>query len=192
MDKNTLRKEILEKRKLLSPIELIHKSSQITELFFHSEFYHKSKYLMTYIDFRNEAKTEDLIRKSIKDGKNVIIPISVPETRGLILSKLNDYDNELDKGTYGILEPKEEFIRPISPELVDLILIPGVAFDKRGFRIGYGGGYYDRFLKKIDPSIPRIALAFNLQIIEKVAEGRFDMPVDYIITENEVIKCKLK
>lgn len=188
MDKRTLRSEILNKRKALSKEEVINKSSDISSLLFSTEQYKNSKYIMCYIDFRNEVRTEEIIKSALNEGKNIIIPISVVETKQLILSQLMDYDKELEAGTYGILEPKKEFIREVYPELIDLVLMPGVAFDRRGYRIGYGGGYYDRFLTKIDDPVPKIALAFELQMVPHVREGRYDLPVDYIITEKEIIK----
>ncbi|WP_352418682.1 5-formyltetrahydrofolate cyclo-ligase [Proteiniborus sp.] len=188
MDKRTLRSEILNKRKALSKEEVINKSSDISSLLFSTEQYKNSKYIMCYIDFRNEVRTEEIIKSALNEGKNIIIPISVVETKQLILSQLMDYDKELEAGTYGILEPKKEFIREVNPELIDLVLMPGVAFDRRGYRIGYGGGYYDRFLTKIDDPVPKIALAFELQMVPHVREGRYDLPVDYIITEKEIIK----
>ena len=190
MDKKTLRKEILLKRSSISKDMLITKSDLIAKHLFNTDFYKASKYIMTYIDFRNEVKTEEIIKKSLAYEKNIIIPISVVKTRELILSKLLDYDNELEAGTYGILEPKPQFIRKVAHKVIDLVLIPGVAFDKRGFRIGYGAGYYDRFLKKLDKSVPKVALAFDLQLVSHVEEGKYDIAVDYIITESGIIRCK--
>lgn len=189
MDKRALRNEILSKRKALSKEEVNKKSSAISNLLFSTEQYKKSKYIMCYIDFRNEVRTEEIIRMALNEDKNIIIPISIVETKQLVLSQLLDYDKELESGTYGILEPKKEFIREVNPELIDLVLMPGVAFDRRGYRIGYGGGYYDRFLTRIDDSVPKIALAFDLQLVPHVRKGRYDIPVDYIITEKEIIKA---
>ncbi|SCG83897.1 5-formyltetrahydrofolate cyclo-ligase [Proteiniborus sp. DW1] len=189
MDKRALRSEILSKRKALSKEEVNKKSSAISNLLFSTEQYKKSKYIMCYIDFRNEVRTEEIIRMALNEDKNIIIPISIVETKQLVLSQLLDYDKELESGTYGILEPKKEFIREVNPELIDLVLMPGVAFDRRGYRIGYGGGYYDRFLTRIVDSVPKIALAFDLQLVPHVRKGRYDIPVDYIITEKEIIKA---
>lgn len=188
MDKRTLRSDMLKKRKSLSQVALLEKSSSISELLFSTEQYKNSRYIMCYIDFRNEVKTEEIIRTALKDSKNIIIPISVVKTRQLILSQLYDFDKELEAGTYGILEPKKEYIREVKPELIDLVIMPGVTFDRRGYRIGYGGGYYDRFLAGIHKSVPKIALAFDLQMVPHVKKGRYDIPVDYIITESEIIK----
>ena len=77
----------------------------------------------------------------------------------------------------------------MDPSEVDLIIVPGVAFDKCGYRIGYGGGYYDRFLSNLD-HVTKISLAFNMQLIDKIPTDHFDIPVNYIITEKEIINCK--
>ncbi|KGG80248.1 5-formyltetrahydrofolate cyclo-ligase [Caloranaerobacter azorensis H53214] len=187
MNKNELRKKILNKRKELSNEDVLSLSNKIIDLLINTTFYKNANYIMTYIDFRNEVKTEKLIKKSLEIGKKIIIPISLTKSRKLLLSELKDYDNELTIGTYGILEPKKEFIREVSAEILDLIIVPGVVFDKRGYRIGYGGGYYDRFLLNIDKSVPKVALAFDFQVVEKIDKEKHDIPVDYIITEKGVI-----
>ncbi|WP_202708432.1 5-formyltetrahydrofolate cyclo-ligase [Sporosalibacterium faouarense] len=189
MDKNSLRKDILDKRKGLSKDELELKSEKIKKLLLSSKFYQNPQSIMVYIDFRNEVKTEGIIKESLKVDKDIILPISIVETRELLLSKLMDYDKELSPGSYGILEPKQEFIREVKHDVIDLVLVPGVAFDRRGYRIGYGGGYYDRFLSKLDKSVPKVALAFNVQMVDYAYEDDHDIPVDYIITENEIIEC---
>lgn len=189
MDKNELRRKVLNKRKELSNRDIVCLSNKIIDLLINTTLYKNANYIMAYIDFRNEVKTEKLIKKSLEIGKKIIIPISLTESRELLLSELKDYDNELTTGAYGILEPKKEYIREVAPEILDLIIVPGVVFDKRGYRIGYGGGYYDRFLLNINKSVPKVALAFNFQIVEKINEEKHDIPVDYIITDKNIIKC---
>jgi 5-formyltetrahydrofolate cyclo-ligase len=188
--KNKIRQEILEKRKLLSDEMISLKSKKI----FHSlktlPLYKNAKNVMVYIDFRNEVKTNLIIEDLLRSNKNVILPISVPKTKEMILSKLLDPKEELTKGTYGILEPKKEYIRKVNTDILDLIIVPGVVFDREGYRIGYGGGYYDRFLDKLSKDIPSIGLAFDLQIIHQVPNDSFDCPVDFVITETQIFSCK--
>lgn len=188
--KKEIRKSILNIRKSLEIPVFQEKSDSVTEKLINSEAYKKSNVIMAYIDFRNEVSTEKFIKKALKDNKKVIIPISIVETKELLLSELKDYDTELKSGTYGILEPKEDFIREVKKDIIDLILVPGVAFDLRGYRVGYGAGYYDRFLKNISPTVPKIALAFDLQIVENAYPDSHDFPVDYIITETIYEKCQ--
>ena len=96
---------------------------------------------------------------------------------------------ELEPGFFNILTPKKEFQRFIDPQEIDLVIVPGVAFKKDGYRVGYGGGYYDRFLSKI-PDVPTIAIAFSLQMVDDLPSDSFDIPVDYIYTEESIIVCK--
>ncbi|TCO73130.1 5-formyltetrahydrofolate cyclo-ligase [Marinisporobacter balticus] len=188
--KKNIRQEILKKREVLSLDQVDAKSQTIFHQLTTLDFYKSAKTVMIYIDFRNEVKTHCIIEDLLKSNKNVIIPISVPTTKEMILSQLLDPKEELVKGTYGILEPKERYIRKVDPAILDLIIIPGVAFDRKGYRIGYGGGYYDRFLDKISEATPSIALSFDLQIVDKVPNDSFDYPVDYIITETQILTCK--
>jgi len=105
-------------------------------------------------------------------------------------SIIKNFD-ELEPGYYNILTPKQEFIRYIDPSEIDLVIVPGAVFDREGYRVGYGGGYYDKFLSsKIRKDISKIAIAFDLQIVDKVPREEHDISVDYIITEKEIIKCK--
>ncbi|WP_069648900.1 5-formyltetrahydrofolate cyclo-ligase [Caloranaerobacter ferrireducens] len=188
MEKSELRRKVLNKRKELSNRDIVNLSDKIIDLLINTTLYKNANYIMTYIDFRNEVKTEKLIKKSLEIGKKIIIPISLTESRELLLSELKDYDNELTTGAYGILEPKKEYIRKVSSQILDLIIVPGVVFDKRGYRIGYGGGYYDKFLLNISKSVPKVALAFDFQVVEKINEEKHDIPVDYIITEKGIVK----
>lgn len=189
MSKENVRKETLAARKAISMEDLIIKSDSIKEKLFSTELYKNSNTIMAYIDFRNEVLTEKIIKTAIADGKRIVIPISVVETRQLILSEVINYDTELEAGAYGILEPKPEYIREVDPLTVDLVLIPGVAFDERGFRVGYGAGYYDRFLEKVRPDTSKIALSLELQMVEYAYEDSHDVPVDIVLTEDRIIKC---
>lgn len=188
-NKKILRKTMLDKRSQLSNNEIINKSNAISKHLYNTIYYKNSNFIMTYINFRKEVITKGIIQNSIKKGKDIGVPITVPNNRKLIVSKLKDFDKELELGHYNILTPKKEYIREVDPSTIDLVLVPGAAFDKRGYRIGYGGGYYDRFFTTLDKDTIKIGLAFQLQIIDKVPNDQYDLPVDYIITENGLIKC---
>lgn len=188
MSKKSIRNIILSKRKTMSENEVISKSNRIIKTFMDSDFYKSSKVIMTYVDFRNEVKTNDLIIQSLP-YKRIIVPKTVPETKELILSELKDFELDLDIGEYGVLEPSKDSIRVVSHDIIDLILVPGSVFDVKGNRIGYGAGYYDRFFSKLDKSIPKIALAYDFQIVDKLTPDNYDVPMDYIITESRIIDC---
>ncbi|SHI70327.1 5-formyltetrahydrofolate cyclo-ligase [Geosporobacter subterraneus DSM 17957] len=190
MMKKELRKETQNRRGMLSEGEILEKSSAIAQKLKAFPAYQAAQNVMVYIDFRGEVKTGEIIQDLISSHKRAIVPICVPKTREMILSHLKNPAEELAEGTFGVFEPKEEYIRPVAPDEIDLVIVPGVAFDRKGYRIGYGGGYYDRFFEKLPKKIPAVALAFDLQLVEKVPAEVFDQAVDYIITESEIIQCK--
>lgn len=185
MNKKLLRRQMLERRNKLSQEEIFSKSKQIKNILFNLEEYCVSKVILSYISFSSEVNTFEIIKESILKGKKVVVPISIKEKRELLLSTLCNFEEELTLGSYNILEPKKEYIRIISSNEINLILVPGIAFSKQGDRIGYGKGYFDRLLSKI--TCFKIGLAFNFQIIEQITPSQFDIKVDKIITEERII-----
>ncbi|WP_176461832.1 5-formyltetrahydrofolate cyclo-ligase [Anaeromicrobium sediminis] len=188
--KKLIRKDLLRIRRSLTKSEVEAKSHKIFTNLCNMDLFKKSKSIMVYMDFRNEVQTDELINYMLKQDKRPIIPISVPSTKELILSELKNPEEDLEEGTYGVLEPKKDKIRPFDPNDLDLILVPGVAFDTSGYRLGYGAGYYDRFISSLKKKVPTIALSFDLQLIEKVPINEFDQKLDYILTESKIIHCK--
>lgn len=188
--KSQIRKELLEKRSVLSAETVEHKSQLIFQRLKTVHFYNSASYVMLYISFRNEVRTSEIIKDLFRHGKRVFIPVTVPKTKELIVSELIDVEKDLEIGHFGVLEPKKDAIRPVEPQILDFIIVPGVGFDSRGYRIGYGGGYYDRFLPQFSSSVPTVSLAFELQIIDKVPTDSYDYPVQYIVTEERIIQCQ--
>ncbi|NYE56597.1 5-formyltetrahydrofolate cyclo-ligase [Carboxydothermus ferrireducens] len=189
-DKKILRKEILNKRAAQSPEEITAKSAKILELLKVFQPYQQAQTVMVYLDFRGEVKTLEIIRDLWAYGKKVVIPVTVLSEKKLLPVYFRDF-GDLVEGTYGILEPKEEARTIAEPEVIDLVLVPGVAFDLKGNRLGYGAGFYDRFLPNLRPAVKKVALAFELQIVPKIPTGPHDIPMDYIITEERIINCRL-
>jgi len=187
MKKEEIRRKILKKRLSLSPEDIRGKSQQVFLHLAETVEYKNSQNIMFYVATRSEVQTEEMIKTSIKMGKNIFVPIILTECTNLAPSKIFDFDNELEKGKKGILEPKREYYRLFPPEDIDLIIIPGVAFDLSGNRIGRGFGYYDNFLRKVCSSAKIIALAFEMQIVKKIPNDKNDIPVDKIITEKRIV-----
>jgi len=188
LDKKTLRKEMILKRRGMTRIEREEKSKRIQRTLFDLEEYKKSHFIFTFISTEEEVDTHNIIRHSLAIGKRAGVPITIPEKKELLVSEILDFDKELEMGFYNILTPKKEYIREVSPDIVDLVLVPGVVFSKDGYRVGYGGGYYDRFLSRLN--VLKIGICFHLQLQEKVPVGKFDIPVDIIITDEEIIYCR--
>ena len=178
----------MRKRKTLSEETRESYSQKITNKLLASSNYISAKTIMCFISFSDEVDTHDFIKRAIKDGKKIVVPITFPKTHELKPSRVEDF-NELEPGYYNILTPKKEFERFTDPKEIDLVITPGVAFRKDGYRVGYGGGYYDRFLSKI-PDTTTIAICFDLQIVDDLPIDNYDIPVDYIYTEKNIVTCK--
>ena len=153
---------------------------------------HGFKSIMFYIAFGSEVRTQICISKALDKELNVIVPVCIKtkneqrSVREILPSRLLDPKSELAEGTFGVLEPKIEFRRPFSPEEIDLVVVPGVAFDERCYRIGYGAGYYDRFLPRCTKALS-VALAYEMQIVTDAFPASWDVPVNCIITEKRMI-----
>jgi len=187
MNKEEMRRNIFNKRLSLSSEDIKDESKKISLRLAETVEYRNSQNIMFYVSTRSEVQTEEMIKTSIKMGKNIFVPIILKECINLAPSKIFDFDTELEKGEKGILEPKKKYYRLFPSENIDLIIVPGVVFDLRGNRIGRGFGYYDNFLRKIRTSTKIIALAFEMQIVKKIPVDKNDIPVDKIITESRII-----
>jgi len=188
--KKEIRKNILQRKDTFSNEIVREKSLAMLDTLSKIDFYKNANNVMLYISFGKEVTMKPIIDDLQNRGKRVFIPVTVPATKALIVSELKSYEDDLVVGHFGIMEPKEEALRPVEPSILDLVIVPGVAFDKNGYRIGYGGGYYDRFLPRLPEKTTTISLAFEMQLIDKIPTSQYDLPVQYIITEEQFIKCK--
>ncbi|NMA86013.1 MAG: 5-formyltetrahydrofolate cyclo-ligase [Tissierellia bacterium] len=188
MDKKALRQEIIGKRSQLTEKEILEKSSKIKNRLFQLEEFKSANFIFSFISFGDEIHTHDIIKETLAMNKRVGVPISIDKPRKLLVSEIKDFNEELEIGYYNILAPKKEFERIVPPDLINLVLVPGLAFDSDGYRTGYGGGYYDRFFADANKNMVKIGLCFDLQIVSKVPRDIYDIPVDYIITEDRIIK----
>lgn len=184
--KNNLRKGLIKNRKKISKNQILEKSELIKNRLFEMNEFQLTSSILFYVSYDNEVYTHDMIKESMALGKNVIVPKSDKKNRKLILSKLENW-NDLEIGSYGILEPKKEKIKEVSIDCIDLIIVPGVGFDNQGRRIGHGKGYYDKLLEK--SKAVSIGLAFEFQLVEKIPIESHDMLVHKIITEKRIIHC---
>ncbi|MDK2821668.1 MAG: 5-formyltetrahydrofolate cyclo-ligase [Clostridia bacterium] len=188
--KKKLRQQIIAKRDALSKTAIHAKSKIIQKRILELPVWQRSRIIMTYVSFGSEVETSTIIKTALEQGKVVTVPYCVPEGRQLIASKVLNFPEDLQSSTYGILEPRPETLRPLDPELIDLVIAPGVAFDNYGNRLGYGAGYYDRFLTKLNSEAVVIALAFKEQIVSNVYPEAHDQSVHMVITDDEIIEPK--
>jgi 5-formyltetrahydrofolate cyclo-ligase len=188
LKKQSLRKLLLNKRKLLPKQAIIEKSNEIAKKLIKFDKYQQSEKIMLYISTKSEVQTRGIIRYSQKANKKVFIPLVIQEKHDMIPSLIIDCEKETAPGSLGIYQPKKEFHRPFPANILDLVVVPGIAFTEQGHRLGRGGGYYDRFLNKLSKNAYIIALAFEMQMIEEMPLEKNDVPVDCIITEDRIIQ----
>ncbi len=186
MDKETIRKEILAKRATHpQPVRLI-KSAEIGARLFSLDAFAKARTVLFYAAKGDEVLTQGMILRSLSEGKRVALPLV--RSGDLVLSEIKNFEgDDIAPGTFGILEPK--VVLPVEPGHIEAVIVPGVAFDEHGNRVGFGKGYYDRLLKRLEKRIPRIGLAYEFQIVPKIPAGEWDIPVHVIVTEKRTIQC---
>ncbi|MBS6007440.1 MAG: 5-formyltetrahydrofolate cyclo-ligase [Clostridium baratii] len=186
--KKELRKEIIKKRDELDCTEKTIKDKKIIEKLKDTKEYKEAKGIFVYIGFGSEINTKILIEDALEDGKEVCVPKVIK--KDMVFIKINSLEN-LVTSSYGILEPvgdKNNF----NVDNLGLIIMPGLAFDKQGNRLGYGRGYYDKFLSNNKINVKKIALAYDFQILDKVPSEEHDIKVDSIITEEKEIEINNK
>lgn len=182
MDKDEIRDSIFKKRNKLEKKEIIEKGNIVKEKLFSLDEYKKAKTVMFFLSFGKEVYTYDLVRGVLEDkSKNVVVP-KIKEFE-IISCSIKDF-SELTPGAYRILEPVE--VKEVNPGEIDIVLVPGIAFDKKGYRIGFGKGYYDRFLKRTKAL--KIGLCMDFQVVEEINYNEWDIKMDTIITEKQIIK----
>lgn len=177
--KQDIRKNVLKQRNLMTEKEWDEHSHEIYKKVVTHPFFLESNEVYCYIDFRNEVGTKKIIEEAWRLGKRV----AAPRIEG---SEMNFYYidsfTKLESGYFGVLEPVGE--EKAEGEQV-LVIMPGAAFDKKRNRIGYGKGYYDRFLEKY-PTYRTLALAFELQVVDKIPSDSFDVKPNQIVTEENI------
>ncbi|OWZ84765.1 5-formyltetrahydrofolate cyclo-ligase [Natranaerobius trueperi] len=186
IDKSLIRKELINKRKKMPENLRTKYSHEITKKFFQNFVDKKVTSIMTYLPIKSEVDTYQLIEKAINNNINVYVPRTDPKNKTMKPIKITNLKTDLQLGVYNIYEPKAELSETINSKSIDKIIVPGVAFDLLGYRIGYGGGYYDKFIDNLASYSECIAVAYEFQIKDKLPRDSWDKPVDAIITEKEV------
>jgi 5-formyltetrahydrofolate cyclo-ligase len=179
--KKILRKQVLSARDRLSPREKTTKSREIEERLFSLPEFLSAQVVMFFASFRSEVETGPMIQRALHLGKRVVLPKVQGKELGLY--EIHDFGSDVEPGAWGIPEPKA--IIPAALADIDLMIIPGAAFDKQGNRLGYGAGFYDKLLPAFGKAT--VALAFEAQIVTEVPTEKHDVPVRKIITEKQVI-----
>ena len=188
--KSQLRRELIKERNALSPVQIAEKSAVIVDRLLRLDEYLDARFVMVYLDCRCEVQTGGLVVRALADGKRVAVPVTDTANRSLTPALITDFPGGLRPGPWGIPEPKTQVMRLLDPATLDIVIVPGVGFDKSGHRIGYGYGYYDRFLRRTGQKTIHIGLAFELQLRPNVYPGPHDVPVHCILTEERLLRVR--
>jgi len=180
--KQAIRREALARREAFPEKDAASKA--IWTRFLALPQYHAAGTVLCYVHFGSEVRTQEFLPRLLADSKCLVVPYCQQDELGLF--RLESID-ELAPGTWGILEPRAELRsapgKPVEPCQIDLVIVPGVAFDPRGNRLGYGKGYYDRLLRRLRPGVAKVGMAFECQLFEQLPSTENDVPVDLVITQ---------
>ena len=185
--KEQIRKEMLQKRERHHSAGGHVNCLEIMDLFVRLPEFYSAKAVLLYAAKGSEVHTDGMIQSALSLGKKVALPLAKKETRSLEIYWISA-NSKLALGSYGILEPPALPENMAMPGEIDLVVVPGVSFDRRGHRIGYGMGYYDSFLSGM--KCPKIGLAYEMQIVPHVPNEPHDVAVDRILTEKGIIECR--
>lgn len=175
MDKKELRRAIREKKRAMTEKEIVDASRCLAERFFATAQYQNAKTVYGYLPYNQEVRTVPILERALADGKQVAVPkIYGDEMRFLYLTDLS----QVEKSEMGIPEPVAD--GPVADDPTALVLMPGLAFTKNGDRMGYGGGFYDKFLAN-EPDHPTVALCYGFQMVDALPTQSFDIPVDLVL-----------
>ena len=175
MDKLQLRRSIRERKRAMTEEEIVSRSEKLCERFLASEAYKNAKTIYGYLPYNQEVRTVPMLQQALKDGKKVAVPKCYGDQMEFIY--LDDL-TQVEKGYAGIPEPIAD--EPIARDKTALVLMPGLAFDAEGHRIGYGGGFYDKYLSA-EPGHPTLALCYEFQMLPHLETEEHDIPVDTVI-----------
>ncbi|MBA4544437.1 MULTISPECIES: 5-formyltetrahydrofolate cyclo-ligase [Thermoactinomyces] len=184
-NKEELRRHLLKVRQELSDERRRSGSASICRKIVEWDTFLTSDTVLFYMPIRREVDVRPAIEKAWSFGKTVVLPRALPETREMKLFRVDSFE-ELQPGAYGILEPLEDEAKAVEPERIRLAVVPGVGFDRRGYRLGYGGGYYDRFFARAGHAV-RLGVAYSEQVVATVYPLPHDQPVHYLFTPGETL-----
>ena len=175
MTKSDLRDRIKKKKHAMTGAEIEEKSTRLARLFLESEPYQKANTIYGYLAFNQEVRTLPILEQALRDGKQVAIAKCYGKDMRFI--QMEDL-RQIQTKSFGLPEPIAD--EPVAQDEHALVLLPGLAFDRNGYRIGYGGGYYDRFLSR-EPDHPTVALCFDFQILDHLPVEEFDIPAQLLL-----------
>ncbi len=182
MTKGQLRRQLLRQLKQQREDVRNRESEAIRRKVFRLTAFRQAHTVCCYVALPHEVQTWRMIDAMLKNGKRVVVPMVSTRSKQLRLSELRDPETELAPGRFGVWEPTPDALRPVPAREVDLALVPGVAFDRAGHRLGHGHGYFDRFLTRLPRKTPTVGLAYRLQILDHLPTAAHDQAVQAVLT----------
>ena len=175
MDKKALREHIRQLKRQMTPQQIEEAGARLADMFTALPAYQQAQTIYGYMPYNQEVRTIPILEQALRNGKRVAVPkVYGDEMRFIYVTDLE----AMEKSSYGIPEPIAD--GPVAADPDALVLMPGLAFDQQGHRIGYGGGFYDKFLEQ-EPNHPKIALCYGFQVLPSIETDVFDIPVDQVI-----------
>lgn len=175
MDKKELRSQIRQLKRAMTQEQILAASEKLGELFVNTSQYQNAKTIYGYLPYNQEVRTVPMLEQAIRDGKRVAVPkVYGDDMKFIYLDDLT----QVSEGYAGIPEPIAD--GPVADDPTALVLMPGMAFTEKGDRMGYGGGFYDKFLAS-EPQHPTVALCYGFQIVESLPTEEYDIPVDCVL-----------
>jgi 5-formyltetrahydrofolate cyclo-ligase len=187
--KGNLRRRLSEARRALSPADRAARSERIAAACRSLPAFATAELVCAYVNFREEVETTGLITSLLDLGRRVAVPVHLPgEPRPQVFAEIRSL-SELVPNHFGIPQPPHAAARYLPTAAIPLFLVPGLAFDPAGRRLGYGLGFYDRAFAAATPGALKVGLAFEVQILESVPAGPHDVPMDVVVTEERVLRA---
>ncbi len=184
LSKSEIRKQVLARRDALGAAERKSLSERITARLLALDAHRKAGCVMAYVGFGSEIDTARFVADTLSRGKTLVLPRVERGSRALKLYAVQDPESELEAGVWGIRQPRADRCTEVPASRIEFVLVPGVAFTRRCERLGYGGGFYDRFIRGLAPRPALVAAAFALQVLPELPISETDQPVDLVMTED--------
>ena len=189
MDKFAVRQDMKRRRNAMSLDDVLNLSRAVEDRLFACKDFSVCQNIMFALSFGNEVRTDEMIMRSLEDRKQVYVPRLITKERRLEVCQITDMDQEFELGAYDIREPSRSNSKVVSPSKIDAVIAPGLAFDRSGARIGFGGGYFDWLFKQLPDQALRLGVAYEFQVVDSITQDSWDERVQIIFTENDTINC---
>lgn len=188
--KSHLRRKVTACRNALGAEEIARRSAAAADHLFRLPELTAARLVMFFVSFGSEVDTLPMIRRALAAGQRVAAPQAIPATRSLVPCEISDPEADLAPGAHGIREPRNG-CPAVEPDDVSVVLVPAAVWAEDGYRLGYGAGYYDRFLPRA-PRASRVGLGLEIQVVPRVPHGAHDLPVDILVTDAGVRRFSIR